>query len=90
MIKMSMQVKPVKPRRVNASLIANDNEETLWSKLTWAEQRSIQTRIDDLQWQLKYATMQLNNWRNLENESWDSLANMRDKAQDELDSMMFG
>jgi len=65
MFKMSMQVKPVKPRRVSASKLANDNEETLWSHLKWREQAEISKRIDDLQWQVNYATIQLKNWKSL-------------------------
>ncbi|MEP1231399.1 MAG: hypothetical protein ABJG88_12045 [Litorimonas sp.] len=90
MIKMSMRVQAVKPRRLNASKVANDNASTMWSSLSWTEQRVTKRRIIDLEWQIRYATMQLNNWRDLDNGSWDSLTNMRDKAQIQLDSLMFG
>ena len=90
MMKMSMQVKPVKPRRINASLIANDNLKTQWSNLTWTEQANLERRLEDLEWQLNYANLKLHNWRDLENGNWTSLSDMRDNARKSIKDMLFG
>ena len=90
MIKMSMKIKPVTPRRVSASKVANDNEETLFSHLKWREQGAIQKRIDDLNWQVSYADNKLSKWRDLENGTWEALQHMRDNAQTKLNTIMFG
>jgi len=90
MMKMSLQVKPVKPRRVSANLIANDNVRTRWSHLTWTDQAKLERRLEDLEWQLNYANMKLHNWRNLENGDWVSLLNMRDHARKCLKDLLFG
>ncbi len=88
MMKMSMRVQPVKPRRLSASKVANDNSTTMWSGMSWTEQRQTKKRISDLEWQVSYATIQLKNWRNLENGSWKPLMAFRDKAQAELDGLI--
>ena len=85
-----MKIKPVTPRRVSASKVANDNEETLFSRLKWREQDAIQKRIDDLNWQVSYADNKLRKWRDLENGTWEALQHMRDNAQTKLNAIMFG
>lgn len=90
MFKMSMQVKPVKPRRLSASLIANDNSEVLWSTLKWRDQAYNYRRVEDLNWQINFATMQLKNWHNLDNGAWEPLVNMRDRAEAELNDLISG
>ncbi len=90
MMKMSMEIKAVRPKRVRASKIANDNEQTRWSKLPWRQRAMLEKRVDDLEWQLNYANMQLKNWRDLENGSWTALETLRDKARLELKDLIFG
>ncbi|WP_409434033.1 hypothetical protein ACJ3XI_05900 [Litorimonas sp. RW-G-Af-16] len=84
MFKMSVQAIPVKPRRVSASKIANDNVETAMSSLSWREREEIKRRISDLQWQANYARIQLKSWNDLDNDRWTALKSMHEAAADEL------
>lgn len=88
MFKMSMQVKAVKPRRLSAALIANDNNQILWSNLKWRQQTANYKRMEDLNWQINFATMQLKNWQNLDNGAWEPLVKMLEKAEAELEDLI--
>lgn len=65
MLKMSLEPRSIKPRRVNRSKIANDNNETVWSDLSFREQFLIKRRIQDLKWQKTFAEIQLNRTQSL-------------------------
>ncbi len=88
MLKMSLEPKPIRPRRVNSDKIANDNEASGWSHLTFTKQALIERRINDLKWQANFAKIHLNRWKKLEDYQYLALQGLLDKAQSELNGLL--
>lgn len=84
MLKMSLEPKSIRPRRVNRAKIANDNGETVWSGLTFREKEEIKQRIKDLNWQKTFAEIQLNRTQTLSEERHIAVLSLYHRANNEL------
>lgn len=61
----------------------NDNLRVQTSGMTFRQQKAIKKRAVDIIWQIKFSTMKLNAWRDLENGAWVSLDRLLNFAKSE-------
>lgn len=68
----------IRPRRKSAG---NDNEKTRFSGLKFKEARQLKRRIDDVEWQIRFAKMKLHHWQDVDNWAWDPLKTLLKRAK---------
>jgi len=61
----------------------NDNLRLQTSGLTFRQKKALKKRAEDVNWQIKFSTMKLNAWRDLENGAWVSLDSLLNFAKSE-------
>jgi len=68
--------------RPHRRLAENDNVKTSYSGLTFTEARKLKRHIEDTTWQIKFAEMKLNHWRDPDNWAWDPLVRLLNQAKE--------
>lgn len=61
----------------------NDNVRLQTSGMTFRQQKAFKKRAEDVNWQIKFSTMKLNGWQDLENGAWVSLDSLLNFAKSE-------
>lgn len=67
-----------KPRRKASR---NDNDKTATSGMTFRAAREYERKMEDLDWQIRFAKMKLHHWRDEDNWRWDPLSAMLNRAK---------